>query len=214
MQLLYDLNDLKHATKLGDNRLRWLQELGAAEISEAALDEPGFLFGYDLGLEHLEEQVGNRPNVHDRPDEREELLSLDHILERLGQSGIDAPTPKTWILRIDEEPPTDLEFPLFVRTPRSSWKRGGDQAKVRNLKELSDEVELLRRQFGWDVPILARQWLDIAVAGQWMFGRDRQKAVKSGATLSMRPHAVLIDAGQRREVAPVRTACLPVGESA
>lgn len=45
-----------------------------------------------------------------------------------------------------------------------------DQAKVRNLKELQDEVELLRRAFGWDVPILARQWLNLAVAGTWMFG--------------------------------------------
>jgi hypothetical protein len=175
MNLLYDKSDLKHAKKLGDNRLRWLQELAASELSEAAMDEPGFLFCYDLGLEHLEQQVGCRPNVHDRPDEREELLSLDHILERLDQFGIDVPTPKTWILRIDEDPPSDLEFPLFVRTPKSSWKRGGDQAKIRNLKELSDEVELLRRQFGWDVPILTRQWLDIAVAGQWMFGNAPQE---------------------------------------
>ena len=175
MKLLYDNNDLKHAKKLGDNRLRWLQELGATEICEAAPDAPGFLFSYDLGLEHLETQVGNRPNVHDRPDEREELLSLDHILGQLAQSEINVPTPKTWILRIDEEPPSDLEFPLFVRTPKSSWKRGGDQARVRNLKELSDEVELLRRQFGWDSPILARQWLDIAVAGKWMFGNAPQE---------------------------------------
>ena len=175
MRLFYDKDDLKHAKKLGDNRLAWLQELGAAELSEAALDEPGFLFGYDLGLEHLEKQVGSRPNVHDRPDERKELLSLDHVLERLSRSAIDVPTPKTWILRIDEEPPSDLEFPLFVRTPKSSWKRGGDQAKVRNLKELNNEVELLRRHFGWDVPILARQWLDIAVAGKWMFGNAPQE---------------------------------------
>ena len=175
MQLLYDKANLKHAKKLGDNRLRWLQELGATELSEAELDEPGFLFGYDLGLEHLEKQVGSRPNVRDRPDEREELLSLDHILDRLSQASVGVSTPKTWILRLDEEPPSDLEFPLFVRTPKSSWKRGGDQAKVRNLKELNDEMELLRRQFGWDVPILARQWLDIAVAGQWMFGNAPQE---------------------------------------
>ena len=80
------------------------------------------------------------------------------------------PTPRTWILRIDEEPPVDLQFPLFVRTPTSSWKRGGEQSKVRNLKELHDEIELLRRAFGWDMPILARQWLDIAASGKWMFG--------------------------------------------
>jgi hypothetical protein len=69
----------------------------------------------------------------------------------------------------------DLEFPLFVRTPLSSWKRGGQQAKVKNLKQLQDEAELLRRAFGWDVPILARQWLDLAVAGTWMFGKAPQE---------------------------------------
>ncbi|MFC1596694.1 ATP-grasp domain-containing protein [Planctomycetota bacterium] len=175
MRLFYDKTDLKHAKKLGDSRLAWLRELGATELSEAALDEPGFLFGYDLGLEHLEKQVASRPTLHDRPEERQELLALDHVLDRLHESGVDVPTPKTWILRIDEEPPSDLEFPLFVRTPKSSWKRGGDQAKARNLKELDDEVQLLRRTFGWDVSILARKWLDIAVAGQWMFGNAPQE---------------------------------------
>ena len=77
-------------------------------------------------------------------------MSPKNVLERLSQSDIDIPTPKTWILKIDQEPPSNLEFPLFVRTPKSSWKRGGDQAKARNLKELNDEVELLRRTFGWD----------------------------------------------------------------
>jgi hypothetical protein len=48
MKLFYDKDDLKHAEKLGDKRLAWLQELGATELSEAALDEPGFLFGYTL----------------------------------------------------------------------------------------------------------------------------------------------------------------------
>ena len=175
MRLFYDEADLEHAKRLGDHRLRWLQEIGATELSSATPSEAGFLFGYDLGIEHLENQVVGRPNLHDRPDERDELLSLDGILERLSESNIDLPTPKTWILRIDEEPPNDLEFPLFIRTPKSSWKRGGDQAKARNLKELNDEVELLRRTFGWDVPILARQWLDIAVGGKWMFGNAPQE---------------------------------------
>jgi hypothetical protein len=106
----------------------------------------------------------------DRPEEREELVRLDDVLQRLHECRVDVPTPKTWVLTVDEEPPSDLEFPLFVRTPISSWKRGGQQSKVRNLRELNDEAELLRRAFGWDTPILARQWLDLAVAGQWMFG--------------------------------------------
>ena len=170
MKLIFDKRDLRHAKKLRDQRFRWLQDLGAAELSETGLDEPGFLFGYDLGSEHLESQVGNRPNLHDRPEEREALLSLERTLEALQDRRIEVPTPKTWILRIDEPLPNDLEFPLFVRTPKSSWKRGGSQAKVHNLKELSDEAELLRRAFEWNVPILARQWLEIAVAGKWMFG--------------------------------------------
>lgn len=33
---------------------------------------------------------------------------------------------------------------LFLRMYTSSWKRGGEQAKVIDLKELEDEVELLR----------------------------------------------------------------------
>ena len=46
---------------------------------------------------------------------------------------------------------------------------------MRNLKQLNDKVELLRRAFGWNVPILARQWLNIAVAGTWMFGKAPQE---------------------------------------
>ena len=46
VKLLCDQTDLRHATKLGDNRLRWLQQLGATELADAALDEPGFLFSY------------------------------------------------------------------------------------------------------------------------------------------------------------------------
>jgi hypothetical protein len=175
VKLLYDKDDLTHAKKLGDNRLGWLRDIGATGLSEATSDKPGFLLGYDLGLEHLEKQVGNYPNVRDRPEEREELLRLDCVLERLEQHGVAVPTPKTWILKVDELPPADLEFPLFVRTPVSSWKRGGEQAKVRNLKELNDEVELLRRTFGWDTPVLVRQWLDLAAAGQWMFGNAPQE---------------------------------------
>jgi hypothetical protein len=93
------------------------------------------------------------------------------VLRRANESGVDVPTPRTWILRIDEDLPTDLEFPLFVRTPTSSWKRGGEQARVNDLRQLNDEVELLRRAFGWDVPILARKWLNLAAAGEWTFGK-------------------------------------------
>jgi hypothetical protein len=69
----------------------------------------------------------------------------------------------------------DLEFSLFVRTSQSSWKRGGTQSKANDLKELNDEMELLRRTFGWDTPILARRWIDVAVAGKFMFGDAPQE---------------------------------------
>lgn len=175
MQMFFDRNDLTDAKKLKDKRFHWLNEIGAIELAEAHTDATGFLFSYQHGETHLVHQVGDRPGIHDRPDERQELVNLDDVLRALTVNGIEMPTPKTWVLQIDEELPSDLEFPLFVRTRKSSWKRGGDQAKVRNLRELADESELLRRAFGWDAPIIARRWLDIAVAGRWMFGDAPQE---------------------------------------
>lgn len=113
--------------------------------------------------------------LRDRPNERQELLRLDSILSALSLNGIEVPTPKTWILEIDRGLPDDLEFPLFVRTQKSSWKRGGQQSKVRNPRELQEESELMRRAFGWNTPILARKWLNIASAGKWMFGDAPQE---------------------------------------
>lgn len=175
MKLLYDKNDLQHSEKLRDDRFSWLKELGAIELSEADPNESGFLFGYEQGDKHYRKLVENRPNVHDRPDERLELVRLDQVLKRLDERGVGVPTPKTWIIGIDAPVPTDLEFPVFVRTPKSSWKRGGTQARANNLPQLSDEVELLRRAFGWDTPILIRKWIDVAVAGKWMFGDAPQE---------------------------------------
>jgi hypothetical protein len=175
MLLCYDKNDLIHAVKLRDERFNWLHELGAIELSQAPTDAAGFLFGYENGEEDYIRLVGHRPNMHDRPHERRELIRLNDVLRRLSEYGVDVSTPKTWIIGIDDALPDDLEFPLFVRTPKSSWKRGGKQAKARNLRELNDEIELLRRAFGWDTPILARQWIDVAVAGKWTFGSAPQE---------------------------------------
>ena len=36
-------------------------------------------------------------------------------------------------------------------------------------------MELLRRAFGWDTPILAREWIEVAVAGRFMFGDAPQE---------------------------------------
>ncbi len=175
MKLLYDKNDLAHSRGLRDSRFMWLKELGACDIAESGCDELGFLFGYAHGPGHYIQLVGNRPNIRDRPEERQQLICLDDVLNRLMLAGVEVPTPKTWAIGIDDSPPDDLEFPLFVRTLKSSWKRGGSQSRANNLKELSDEMELLRRAFGWDIPILARKWIDVAVAGKWMFGDAPQE---------------------------------------
>ena len=115
-------------------------------------------------------QTGDRPGIRDQPTDRDGLRELNDVLNKLTEHRIAVPTPKTWILEIDQPTPSDISFPLFVRGPKSSWKRGGDQGRVNNPKEFEDEVELLRRAFGWDSPILARQWLDLEVSGKWMFG--------------------------------------------
>jgi hypothetical protein len=175
MKLLYDKADLPHASKLRDERFAWLQALGASELSEVQLDEPGFLFSYQHGDDEYRQLVGNRPRLCDQPEHRQELVCLDDVLRRLEERGIQIPTPKTWVIAVDDALPADLTFPLFVRTPKSSWKRGGTQSRANNLKQLNDEMELLRRAFGWDTPILARQWIDVAVAGKFMFGDAPQE---------------------------------------
>lgn len=175
MKLLYDKSDLPYSKKLRDERFQWLSEIGASELTSAILDEAGFLFGYEHGDDHYYKLVKDRSNVRDRPDERQELVRLDGVLKRLAEAGVEVPTPKTWVIGVDDDLPDDLEFPLFVRTSKSSWKRGGTQGRADNLRHLADEMELLRRAFGWDSPILARQWLDVAVAGRWMFGEAPQE---------------------------------------
>lgn len=175
MKLFYDKHDLPHAVPLKDERFRWLCELGAQEISEAALDDEGYLFAYQHADDRYRALVDHRPHVKDRPEVRNELFKLDDVLLRLDERKVAMPTPKTWTIGIDDPLPTDLTFPLFVRTPKSSWKRGGTQGRAKNEKQLVDEMELLRRAFGWDVPILARQWIDVAVAGRFMYGDAPQE---------------------------------------
>jgi hypothetical protein len=175
MKLFFDKHDLVNAKKLRDERFTWLRDLGAMELSEASQEEAGFLFGYDQGSDHYQRLVGDRPNVRDRPAERDELNDLRRVLERLIECKVEIPTPRTWVIGIDDSLPDDLEFPVFVRTPKSSWKRGGAQSRADNQKELIDEMSLLRRGFTWETPILARQWIDVAPAGKWMFGDAPQE---------------------------------------
>ncbi len=175
MKLLYDKDDVPNARKLRDDRIKWLKELGAVALSETPLDDEGFLFSYQHSDEHYQRLVADHPNVTDRPEHRQELVRLDHVLQCLKERGINVPTPKTWVIEVGDAPPADLEFPLFVRTPKTSWKRGGTQSRANNLKQLSDEMELLRRTFGWDTPILARRWINVAISGKFMFGDAPQE---------------------------------------
>jgi len=175
MHVFYDARDVEHASKLGDRRFDWLEELGAGALQNAASEAEGFLFGYQNGIDDLRILLRDHPNVWDRPEEREELVYLDRILVSLDEATVAVPWPRSWILRIDDHPPPDLAFPLFVRTAASSWKRGGQVSRVRNLKELDEEAGLLRRAFQWDATIVAREWLNVASAGEWRYGRVPQE---------------------------------------
>ncbi len=175
MKLLYDQRDWNHAEKHRDLRLRWLREVGAVPIQEASADVEGFLFGYHVPELQYAELVKQYPGVRDRTDERKSLTELDDVLSALGDAGIAITTPRTWRLEVDLALPHDLTFPLFVRTSVSSWKRGGQSSKVRNERQLREECEELRRAFGWDATIMAREWLDIAEAGTWRYGTIPQE---------------------------------------
>ncbi len=168
--LLYDQRDVEYAERRGDMRLRSLAELGATTLQRVAFEHQGFLFGYQTPPDQYRATIGPYKNVMDRPESREQLAKLEDVLCALERQGIDVPKPRTWTLKIDEPFPEDLAFPLFVRTSTSSWKRGGEVAKVRNERELQEECELLRRAFHWDATILARQWVDLAIAGRWRYG--------------------------------------------
>src|SRR5262249_19105214 len=98
------------------------------------------------------------------------LLRLDTVLDALADADVRVPTPKTWRLPLDAALPHDLTFPLFLRTATTSWKLGGKIARVANEAELEAEAAELRRAFAWDALILARAWLDLAVAGKGMYG--------------------------------------------
>jgi hypothetical protein len=175
MKLFYDSSDLAIAKKLKDSRLAWIQELGGLEISLAEPSDEGYFFGYQQDTMELSRRHALFPNIRDRPKDILELVHLDYVLQKLESENINVRTPKTWILAFEEALPNDLTFPLFLRTTKTSWKRGGEQSKVRSERELAEESDLLRKAFGWNIPILAREWLELASAGRWMFGDAPQE---------------------------------------
>lgn len=170
MELFYDERDDDAHEARGSQILYWLDDLDARPLSEAEATDQGFLFAGARPIEDYSRLVGRYPLLRDRPEEREPLLRLDSVLDALHAIGADVPTPRTWQLPLDAPLPEDLSYPLFVRTAHTSLKLGGRISRVRNRAELETEAAELRRALGWDALILARQWHDLAEAGNGVYG--------------------------------------------
>jgi hypothetical protein len=170
MQLVYDSRDDRYYERIGSQTLYWLDDLGAVPFEESSPAVEGFLFAGARPIDDYRQLVASRPLLRDRPEEREPLLRLDSVLAALERAGARVPTPRTWLLPLDAPLPDDLTFPLLVRTAESSWKKGGQISRVSSPAELEAEASLLRRALGWDATILAREWLDLAVAGSGRYG--------------------------------------------
>jgi hypothetical protein len=170
MDLLYDPRDDAYHERLGSRILYWLDDLDALPLDEADPAAEGFLFAGARPIGDYRGLIAHRPLVRDRPGEREPLLRLDSVLQALDGADVRVPMPRTWVLPLDAPVPEDLTFPLFVRTAESSWKKGGHISRVRTVAELEDEAALLRRALGWDAAVLAREWLDLATAGEGRYG--------------------------------------------
>jgi hypothetical protein len=170
MKLIFDPRDDKVLDRRGIPLLYWLDDLGARPIDEATPEDDGFLFAGARSIDDYRRLVSGRPRLRDRPEERAPLLRLDHILKSLADAGVEPPMPRTWWLTRDAPLPPDLTFPLFVRTATSSWKLGGRVSRVENPTALEEEAGALRRVFGQDAAVCARQWLDLAAAGERMYG--------------------------------------------
>lgn len=170
MQLFYDQRDDASHEARGSRILYWLDDLGARPLLEAKPDDDGFVFAGARPIEDYRGLLARYPSLRDRPEERAPLLRLDHVLDALDRAAVQVDTPQTWRLPLDAELPSDLTFPLFVRTAFSSLKLGGRISKVRTRGQLVAEMGELRRLLGWDALILARAWCDLAPAGESVYG--------------------------------------------
>jgi hypothetical protein len=170
MNLFYDRRDDPYHERVGSQILYWLDDLGALPFDEAPRDAEGFFFAGARPIQDYRRLLAGRPLVRDRPEEREPLLRLDAVLQVLERADVRVPTPRTWVLPLDARLPEDLTFPLFVRTAESSWKKGGQISRVGTPTELEAETAVLRRALGWDATILAREWLELAPAGEGRYG--------------------------------------------
>jgi hypothetical protein len=170
----YDRDDKTHESR-GSQILYWLDDLGARPLTEATSDDHGFLFAGARSNDDYRRLVAPYLFLADRPAAREPLLDLASVLDALADAEIDIPTPRTWRLELDADLPGDLRYPLFLRTSRSSLKLGGVTSRVRDRKELEAEAAELRRLLGWDATILAREWHDLAQAGESSCGAVPQE---------------------------------------
>lgn len=170
MKLFFDRRDDRILERRGIPLLYWLDDLGAEPVDRATAEDEGFLFAGARPIADYRRLVSGRPRLRDRPEERAPLLRLDHVLKALAGAGAELPMPRTWRLGAGDPLPQELVFPLFVRTAVSSWKLGGHVSRVTNPAELEEEAAALRRVFGWDAVVCAREWLELAVAGEAMFG--------------------------------------------
>jgi hypothetical protein len=175
LQLLYDPRDDPYHERLGSKILYWLVDLDAVPLGEADPTDEGFLFAGARPLDDYRRLTAALPHLRDRPEERSPLMRLDSVLAALDAAGVRVPMPRTWTLPLDAPLPDDLAFPLFVRTAESSWKKGGRISRVGNTRELEAEAAALRRALGWDAVVLARQWLDLATAGEGRYGPVAQE---------------------------------------
>ncbi len=162
MHLYYDERDDKYHQSHGSQILYWLDDLGAKPLTEAQPSDHGFLFAGARPIGDYRRLVERLPFLRDRPD--------DSVLDELSFASVSVPTPRTWRLPLDTPLPSDLTFPLFLRTAHSSWKVGGRISRVRSPEELEAEAAELRRALGLDALILARAWHDFAEAGQSVYG--------------------------------------------
>jgi len=170
MLLFYDSRDDRSHEERGSQILYWLDDMGARPLDEARPADEGFLFAGARSIEDYRSLVADRPMLRDRPEEREPLLLLHRVLDALRGAQVPVPTARTWYLPLDCELPSDLKFPLFVRTSETSFKVGGNIHRVATPRELEQEAALLRRALRWDALILAREWLELAVAGNGIYG--------------------------------------------
>jgi len=175
MQLLYVDGDQHYLEKRGMRTLFWLDDVGAVPIEEANPKEEAYLFSYARSIGDYAKLVDSLPLARDRPEDRALLVHLEATLDRLAAIGATIVTPKTWRIDVDEALPEDLSFPVFLRTPEQSWKTGGHSSRVTSAKEFAEEAELFRKVFGRDVPILAREWLELAPAGESLYGTVPQE---------------------------------------